>query len=224
MTGFAPGRGEMLSRPSIAFVAIVVSVLAYGALHSFLASHTAKRWSRQLLDGAHDRYYRLAFNLLGGLTFLPVLAMVALLPGPTLYSITPPWLYLTMAIQLLAIVLLWAGLRQTGAAEFLGLAQIMESKGGAAGFTASGPYRWIRHPLYTAGLLFIWCVPRMTTGILAMNVGLTIYLYVGSILEERKLSDELGPVYQRYRRQVPRFIPLPGRQFESSPSSDGEPH
>ncbi|MGA9531646.1 MAG: isoprenylcysteine carboxylmethyltransferase family protein [Anaerolineales bacterium] len=204
----------MLSQSLVEFAAIVAAVLAYGALHSFLASHTAKRWSRQQFGRNHDRYYRLAFNVIGGLTFLPVMALVALLPSPTLYSVTPPWLWLTLAVQLLAIVLLLAGLSQTGAASFLGFSQLANPDDNDGDFTASGPYRWIRHPLYTAGLLFIWAVPLMTAGILALNLGLTIYLYVGSVFEERKLSDELGPVYQRYRQQVPRFIPLPGRQFD----------
>lgn len=213
----------MPSPSIVGAAATLVAMLLYGALHSFLASHRVKRWSRQRYGRRHDRYYRLIFNVIGGLTFLPVLAVVAVFPGRTLYAIEPPWLWLSLAVQLLSIVLLLAGLRQTGGGAFLGLSQLVDPQANDEGFTASGPYRWIRHPLYTAGLLFIWAVPRMTTSILALNIGISIYLYVGSLLEERKLCDELGPVYQRYRQQVPRFIPLPGHQFGDVHSGEDQP-
>lgn len=205
----------MSARSILGIVATLFAMLFYGALHSFLASHRAKRWSRRRFGRNHDRYYRLAFNFIGGVTFLPVLAVVALFPGRMLYSIQPPWLWLSLAIQLLSIFLLLAGLRQTGSGTFLGLTQIADPDAVEDTFTASGPYRWIRHPLYTAGLLFIWATPRMPTSILAINIGLTLYLYVGSIFEERKLRAEFGEIYRRYQKQVPRLIPRPWQPFRS---------
>jgi protein-S-isoprenylcysteine O-methyltransferase Ste14 len=213
----------MPSQSTVGAAATLVAMVLYGALHSILASHRVKRWSHQHFGRSHDQYYRLVFNVIGGLTFLPVLAVVALFPGRSLYSIKPPSLWMSLAVQLLSIVLLLAGLRQTGGGAFLGLSQLIDPEATDEAFTASGPYRWIRHPLYAAGLLFIWAVPRMTTSILALNVGISVYLYVGSVLEERKLCDELGLVYQQYRRQVPRFIPLPGHHFSHVHAGEDHP-
>jgi protein-S-isoprenylcysteine O-methyltransferase Ste14 len=67
----------------------------------------------------------------------------------------------------------------------------------------------VRHPLYTAGLIFIWLIPIMSSNLLALNVGITLYLYIGSIFEERKLLAEWGDEYRTYQRKVPRLIPLP---------------
>jgi protein-S-isoprenylcysteine O-methyltransferase Ste14 len=195
--------------------AIVAAMLLYGSLHSILASGRIKRWSEQRFGRNHDRYYRLVFNALGGLTFLPVLAVVARFPGERLYVIRPPWLWLTGAVQLAGVGLLLAGLHQTGAARFLGLAQLVDPASAQSEFTVGGPYRWVRHPLYTAGLLFIWAVPLMTTGVLVLNAGITVYLYVGSAFEERKLVRRFGPAYQRYRRQIPRMIPIPWKRVRT---------
>lgn len=70
-----------------------------------------------------------------------------------------------------------------------------------------GLYRWVRHPLYTAGLVFIWLTPVMTVNLLVLNIGLTIYLVVGAIFEERKLVREFGAAYRDYQENVPMLIP-----------------
>jgi protein-S-isoprenylcysteine O-methyltransferase Ste14 len=77
----------------------------------------------------------------------------------------------------------------------------------------SGLYRYVRHPLYTAGLLFIWLTPVMTTSVMAMNLALTVYIYIGSSFEEQRLVAEYGQSYQQYQKQVPRLIPNPLQIF-----------
>jgi protein-S-isoprenylcysteine O-methyltransferase Ste14 len=70
-----------------------------------------------------------------------------------------------------------------------------------------GLYRWVRHPLYTAGLVLIWLTPVMTLNIFSLNLGLTIYLVVGALIEERKLVREYGEAYEEYRKRTPMLIP-----------------
>ena len=67
--------------------------------------------------------------------------------------------------------------------------------------------RWVRHPLYTVGLIFIWLLTEMTVNRLALNIGLSLYLVVGALYEERKLVLEFGQAYQEYREQTPMLIP-----------------
>lgn len=182
---------------------------AYGAIHSLLASLRVKAWSQSVFGEWHDRLYRLFFNITGAITFLPVLAVAWLAPDLPLYRIQPPWLWLTLALQALAVVALFIGVAQTGASEFLGLQQLQRGETNQDEFVEKGLYRWVRHPLYTAGLVFIWLIPLMTTNLLALNLGLTLYLYVGSIFEEKKLVKEWGDTYRRYQQEVPRLIPRP---------------
>lgn len=214
-------ENELLAQSTWGGILTFAAVALYAALHSLLASQTVKSWSHRTFGELSERGYRLAFNLIGALTFLPVLAVPLLLPGQLLYTLRPPWLWLSGALQLGSIGLLIVGLRQTGAAEFLGLAQLLGSDQRPSELVTAGLYRWVRHPLYTAGLVFIWLLPVMTTSLVALNLGLTLYLYVGSVFEERKLVTELGPAYERYQRQVPRLIPLPWKRYEQ-PGDRGE--
>jgi len=65
----------------------------------------------------------------------------------------------------------------------------------------------VRHPLYTAGLIFIWLLTEMTVNRLALNIGLSLYLVIGALYEERKLVLEFGQAYQEYRERTPMLIP-----------------
>jgi protein-S-isoprenylcysteine O-methyltransferase Ste14 len=75
----------------------------------------------------------------------------------------------------------------------------------------------MRHPLYTGGLLMIWFMPVMTTSLLAFNLAATLYLYIGSLFEERRLLAAFGDEYAAYRQQVPRFIPRPWHNLYPGP-------
>lgn len=70
-----------------------------------------------------------------------------------------------------------------------------------------GLYAWVRHPIYTAGLIFLWLTPILTSNLLAMNIGLTLYILIGAWLEERKMVAEFGEAYREYQRRVPMLIP-----------------
>jgi len=188
-----------------------LAVAAYGAFHSLLASPWAKRLARRAFGEAAGRGYRLAFNLLAIITLLPVLAVPALEPGPPLYSLRWPWAGLALAGQAAALLVLAIGLLQTDPWHFLGLRQLVQGEAGEPRLIVTGLYRWVRHPLYTAGLAFIWFTPWMSTSLLALNLALTAYIYIGSALEEQRLTSEFGEAYLAYSRRTPRLIPRPAR-------------
>jgi protein-S-isoprenylcysteine O-methyltransferase Ste14 len=190
--------------PVLTFLAVV----AYGLLHSLLASKGAKAWADDSFGTAARRFYRLIFNAIGVLTLLPVLAIPTLLPGQTIYQLTGLWLILATLGQGLAVIILIIGLLQTDPWKFLGLRQLIDhSDEKEHKLVVNGLYRCVRHPLYTAGLLFIWLVPIMTTSLLVLNLGLTLYICIGSIFEEKRLQLEFGPSYLEYQEKIPWLIP-----------------
>lgn len=187
---------------------ILLSVLIYGIVHSVLASLRAKAITSRWFGALAGRGYRLMYNVLAVVTFLPVLALLALLPDRRLYVVPSPWIYLNLVGQGLALVALAIGLLQTGVWTFLGFRQLFEPAAEEeARLVVGGLYRWVRHPLYTAGLLFIWLVPVMTVNLLALNAGLTIYIVIGALIEERKLAREFGEAYERYKARTPMLVP-----------------
>ena len=73
--------------------------------------------------------------------------------------------------------------------------------------TISGPYRFVRHPLYFCVLLMIWSNPYLTMDRLLFNILWTVWIYVGAFLEERDLIADFGESYREYKRKVPMLIP-----------------
>ena len=188
---------------------LILAIIAWGFVHSLLVTPATKARVNRWFGVGSERWYRLAYNIFSVITFLPILGLVAMDPGETLYVIPTPWSYLALAGQLLALAALGVGLLQTGLWTFLGFEQLLvKSEGGNAQMVTGGLYRWVRHPLYTAGLAFIWLVPVMTVNLLVLNLGLTIYLVVGAIFEERKLVREFGDAYLAYQQDVPMLVPL----------------
>jgi len=191
----------------------IAAVALWGVLHSLLAGPRTKHWLHQRIGGPADRGYRLFYNVVAVLTLLPVLAVPARNPGLTLYQIPAPWVFVTTAVQLLALLAIGLTVLQTGASSFLGVRQLFVSEELPARLQVSGFYRWIRHPLYTAALIFIWLSPVMTTSTLALYLGFTLYIVIGSRFEERQLVAEFGEPYLEYRQKVPALIPQPWRRY-----------
>lgn len=187
------------------FILLVVSL--YGLVHSLLASVRVKAAVRQRLGPAADRYYRLAFNIFGFISLIPVLALPVFLPDRQLYSVPFPLDLPLLALQAAALIGLAVGVKETGAWSFLGFEQLFEGQPAKPRLVTSGLYRWVRHPVYSAGMVFIWASPLMTWDLLTLFLGLTAYLIVGALFEERKLLREYGSTYATYREQTPMFIP-----------------
>jgi protein-S-isoprenylcysteine O-methyltransferase Ste14 len=73
--------------------------------------------------------------------------------------------------------------------------------------TISGPYRWVRHPLYFFVLVIIWSNPYLTLDRLLFNILWTVWICIGAFLEERDLVADFGEEYREYKRKVPMLIP-----------------
>lgn len=72
---------------------------------------------------------------------------------------------------------------------------------------AKGPYRWVRHPLYFFLIILIWSYPVLTLDRLLFNVIWSIWVVIGTYLEDRDLHREFGSQYRKYSSKVPMLIP-----------------
>jgi protein-S-isoprenylcysteine O-methyltransferase Ste14 len=190
------------------FLYIFLAVAVYGVVHSILASLGLKASLRRLIGPEFDRLYRLVYNGLAVITLVPVLGMVALLPDLPLYSIPFPWMLINIAFQGLALLALGVGVWQTGVWTFVGLDQFLKPPSKKPlRLVVKGLYRYVRHPLYTAGLALIWFTPVITLNVFALNLGFTFYLLLGALFEERKLLKEYGAAYEAYCNRTPMLIP-----------------
>lgn len=161
-----------------------------------------------MLGPLAKRSYRLFYNAFGLISFLPVLAIVAVYPGREIYRFSGFLRIAALALQIFSAIAILLTIWKTGLGEFLGIKQLINSNSQPSnGMITDGPYRWVRHPLYTLGLIFIWATPILTTSVLALNLGLSLYIYIGSIFEERRLMNQFGAEYREYAARIPRIIP-----------------
>jgi protein-S-isoprenylcysteine O-methyltransferase Ste14 len=79
----------------------------------------------------------------------------------------------------------------------------------AGAVMASGPYRYVRNPLYL-GIWFMAAAMTLLmppTGALVAMILITIFLFRLILAEENFLTAHLGEPYTQYLRTVPRLIP-----------------
>ena len=187
---------------------LILSVLLWGLVHSVMASLTFRAKLTNLLGEEAMRFYRLFFNIFSAITLLTVLWLARVLTDNLFYSVPKPWLYLMLFGQGLAVVGEVVGLFQTDIWEFAGLRQIIAPRGvGKSKLVIKGLYRYMRHPLYTFGLLFIWLTPLMTANMIVLYISMTIYIIIGVHFEERKLLREFGDDYAEYKKNTPMLLP-----------------
>ena len=185
---------------------LICIIALWGIVHSWMASLGFKDFLRRTLGNGFMRFYRLLYNLFSVISFVPILYLTLVLPDKNLYQVPAPWNYVLLAGQGLSVLLLFIAVLQTDTLSFVGLRQLVETEK-TGKLVTRGFYRYIRHPLYTFGLLILWLSPSVTVNLFVVYVSLTIYILVGAFFEERKLLREFGQEYANYRSATPMLIP-----------------
>jgi protein-S-isoprenylcysteine O-methyltransferase Ste14 len=106
---------------------------------------------------------------------------------------------------------IWLTLRSAWILDFRELAGIprRDSASPPIEFTDTGPYGWVRHPIYTGWFLFLWSASPMTNTRLVFAVVSCAYLLLAMPWEERSLRTSSGGAYERYAQRV-RWKLVPG--------------
>lgn len=193
--------------PSILF-------LLFCASHSLFAH---KAFKEKVFDAAPKLkpFYRILYNGVAGLLLL--LWLIALPSEKILYQLEGVWMFLMIAIQVLAALAAIKSLKGHGMV-FMGIKQLRrylnhgeqpqyldEPKRGS--LIRSGFYAYMRHPLYTFSTIILLSSPVMTHNLVYIIICVVLYFYIGSYFEERGLIKRFGDNYRSYQEEVPRFIP-----------------
>ena len=185
---------------------LILAILIWGVVHSITASLRFKEFLHRSLGAGFMKTYRLLYNVFSVVSFAPILYLMVKFPDQNLYQAPAPWIYLMLAGQAGAALSLLIVVLQTDTLSFVGLRQLFEEKRSGK-LVTKGFYRYVRHPLYTFGLLILWLSPSMSLNSLVVYLALTIYIFVGAYFEERKLLREFGQEYADYRSVTPMIIP-----------------
>jgi protein-S-isoprenylcysteine O-methyltransferase Ste14 len=76
----------------------------------------------------------------------------------------------------------------------------------------TGPYRWVRHPLYSFGVLFVsgWALLTANLWVAATSVIAAALIVRRTAIEERFLVERFGDAYRAYAAATGRFFPRLG--------------
>jgi len=185
--------------------------VGFGVVHSVLASTSAKR----ILHPLFGRYYRLSYNLFSALHI-----GLILLAGREWLGDNSAHLNLASQLDITIVACRWVGigiilaaLTQYDLGLFGGLTQLRRgsnSSNDEESLHVTGLHRYVRHPLYLGAYCYLWGGAADEFGLQTALWG-SLYLFVGTWFEERKLISMYGRYYVEYREKVPAILPIRGR-------------
>jgi len=179
-------------------------IAAFGALHSGLASHSIQShlklgsWMRPVYIAVAG----LSLLLLMGIwqhTGVLIWNIPAPIPAPL------PWgLGWTSLMSYAVFGFTLSLFRRMNLSEFLGLTSATQP---GAVLVGQGPFAWVRHPVYSLTILFFGLASMMSLDRLLITAGMSVYIFIGYRLEEKKLIEQWGDSYRNYQQTVPAFVP-----------------
>ena len=186
---------------------LVAAWVAWCVLHSLLANTRVRRWLEERVPGL-TRRYRLGYNLVALVSLLPLALWEVQRPqGSPILSWHGSWVLLQGLAWVAAAALAWGGARAYSLREFVGLAGFAGAGERLPPLVTGGVLGLVRHPWYLAGLLVLWARSLDRSGLVTALV-LSLYLLVGSRLEEGRLERLYGSAYREYRQRVSGLLPI----------------
>ena len=192
------------------FVLAIIWII-WCTVHSALISITLTNFLKRRL-GSNFRFYRFFYNLVAITTLIPVGLYTYFMQSEPLFRWEGYWRICQFFLITAAVFLFVAGARHYNLLQTLGIHQIRKGSTHSV-LTESGEVDTTgilglsRHPWYAGVIGLIWA-RQLDTSALIVNLILTAYLIIGTILEERKLLIEFGDKYLIYQKNVSIFIPI----------------
>jgi protein-S-isoprenylcysteine O-methyltransferase Ste14 len=164
--------------------------------------------------GSNYRFYRLFFNLIAFITITPVILYSANLKGPVVFYWDGMLSILRYALMAMSILLFILGAFKYDLLQLMGIRQIISGNSFSAlsetgNIDTSGILGLMRHPWYLALMILLWVTHKdVFISKFIENIILTVYILIGTVLEERKLIIEYGDIYRDYQRRVSMLFPF----------------
>jgi methanethiol S-methyltransferase len=193
------------------YLFIILMWTGYCSLHSYLISVRFSNWMAHLLKDCYA-FYRVFYVLISIALLIPVLHYSNQWASAVIITYDPPWSIIRYVLMYASLLLFFkAFFFDYDSLHFFGIRQILNLRSSPAnqknGIKKSGLLGIVRHPMYIALIVYLWCQTFRLTDVL-VNALLTIYVYIGTLLEERKLILEFGDEYIQYQKEVPMLIPF----------------
>ena len=119
----------------------------------------------------------------------------------------PAWRFaIAVCFLALACILSWTGTQALGKQWRIDAGLSSDHQ-----LITTGPYRVVRHPIYTSMLCMILGTGAILTPPLLILLSIALFIAGTEIrirIEERLLADRFGDAFAQYARRVPAYIPF----------------
>jgi protein-S-isoprenylcysteine O-methyltransferase Ste14 len=181
-------------------------------MHSVLIDTSVLDFIKKHAPGL-TRYYRLLYNGLSLVTIIPLIIITGMAEGQVIVS----WEGYAIAVRVLllaaALLLFQGGAKKYDLQYFLGVKQLRTGEehlllSDTEEFDETGVFSITRHPWYFGSLLLLWSIlPQYSLPVFLTACILSMYLVIGTMLEERKIIARYGDGYRRYQQRVSMLFP-----------------
>ncbi len=118
--------------------------------------------------------------------------------------LAPPWRWLGLPIMSMGAALHYWGTKHLGRNLTITISTVQGHT-----LVTTGPFRWLRHPLYTGGMVeSLGVCLLLASGIVAAGaLSFWFLVIIRTAREETILQEVFGENYVRYTERVGRFLP-----------------
>lgn len=198
------------------YILIGLGWTGYCALHSYLISigftNRMTRWLKK-----YYAFYRIFYVLLSLVLLIPLINYTAQSDSEIIITYGQPWNIVRVLVLCGSLaIFFWAFFISYDSLAFWGIRPIIKfwkikTTDPSDEINKNGLLGIIRHPMYFALIIYLWCQTYKISD-LVVNTVLTIYIFIGTILEEKKLVLKFGETYIKYQQEVPMVIPFTRRK------------
>jgi protein-S-isoprenylcysteine O-methyltransferase Ste14 len=139
---------------------------------------------------------------------LEVAGYALMLPNRFWAASPEPWRVIgSILFLVLAVLLSWTATRALGRKHLRFVAAI----GTEHDLVRHGPYRLVRHPIYTSMLCVLWGIGFMGTPPLLFAIATAVFLAGTEMrvrIEDRLLEARFGEQFREYRHSTRAYLPL----------------
>jgi methanethiol S-methyltransferase len=197
------------------YLIIILTWSVYCILHSYLISIKFTEFMTRFLKNYYA-FFRIFYNIFSFVLLIILIRYTDSLGSEFTITLTDTLIIIRYILTSATLTMFfWAFFFDYDSLSFFGVRQIMnfgktKKINPEEEIKKTGLLGIVRHPMYLALIIFLWVNIKSEIDII-INIVLTIYIIIGTVVEEKKLVLEYGDAYSRYQREVPMLIPFTKR-------------
>ena len=190
---------------------LAVLWITFCVLHSVLISTSFTKILKQKTSDAY-RFHRLFYNIFSIATLIPIALYTLSIKQQPFFVWDCYLIPLKYILQACGILFFIMGAQRYSFSQFAGIRQIRKGTyhnliNKTGNLSSRGILGAVRHPFYAGLFPLIWA-RDLDISFFIVNIILSVYLIIGTFLEERKLLLEFGDAYRDYQQKVSMLFPF----------------